>query len=144
MVPSRLGYQSVFWALWGSSPFFLPHTGWVNGFYVKNHVSHLQRGKESSSDSVGGDKEWLKPPAADTDSLSKTLFPCWDSTWWEVGWPDSGHGGVQVSILALLMTFWVITVPRHLGCPPAQAGCKQLLISGKNTPKTVKLHTTLK
>lgn len=147
MVPSRLRYQSVSWALWGSSPFFLPHAAWVNGFYVKNHVSQLQREKESGSDSVGGGKEWLKPPAChfqQTQTVSPKPFSIARTAC--DGRQDGLTLGVSWCRSQSLLCQWFFgwsTVPRCLGCPPApQGGCKQLLISGKSTPKAVKLHTT--
>lgn len=42
----------------------------------------------------------------------QTPFPLLEQLWWEVGWPSPGHVVVQVSVLALLMTFWVIHSPQ--------------------------------
>lgn len=136
MVPSRLRYQSVSCALWGSSPFFLPHIAGVNGFYMINYISQLQREKESSSDYVGGGKEWLKQPACHLQQMQtfQNPFPLLKQhTCWEAGWYNTGMccdaGLVPCSTKKLS---GCPEVPKCLRRPPAQqGGCEHLLISRK-------------
>lgn len=84
---------------------------------MKNHVSQLQREKESGSDSVGRGKEWLKPPAChfqQTQTISAKPFSLARTArdGRQDGLTRGGGVVVQVLILALLMTFWVIHSPQ--------------------------------